>query len=228
MSDADCTPGREPRSVAASSLKSSHLECCTGSMSFASTQVLNKQRRSAIQRWPLAITNALIRLRVLLAAESAAFYMIVAPSFDWTPTNEHVSVNDRLFVSCTIQRAKSASLVAVMSLAFSAAVTLCRPRPNIAYIVLYLISVMPYLCTIFNSVMVLFRATRVIVMKHFKISRVYTIQQGVKPVVKLVWQTAVQPVWQRLNVCLHDTAGCQTGCATGLTTVIDDVITRKL
>jgi len=162
MSDADCTPGREPRSVAASSLKSSHLECCTGSMSFTSTQVLNKQRTSALQRWPPATTNALIRLRVLLAAESAAFYMIVAPSFDWTPTNEHVSANDRLFVSCAIQPAKSASLVAVTSLAIGAAVTVCRP--NIAYIVLCLISVMPYLCTIFNSVMVLFRATRVIVM----------------------------------------------------------------
>ena len=65
-------------------------------------------------------------------------------------------------MSCAIQPAKSASLVAVTSLAIGAAVTVCRP--NIAYIVLCLISVMPYLCTIFNSVMVLFRATRVIVM----------------------------------------------------------------
>jgi len=28
----------------------------------------------------------------------------------------------------------------------------------------------------------------------------------------------IQPVVKRLDVCLHDTAGCQTGCITGLTT----------
>jgi len=40
-------------------------------------------------------------------------------------------------------------------------------------------------------------------------SPVYTIQPVVKPVVKFD---------NRLDVCLHDTAGCQTGCTNGLTT----------
>jgi len=44
---------------------------------------------------------------------------------------------------------------------------------------------------------------------HF-ISPVYTIRPVVKPVVKTVWH----PV----NVCIHDTTGCQTRCQTGLTT----------
>ena len=44
----------------------------------------------------------------------------------------------------------------------------------------------------------------------------------VKPVVKLVWQPAVSCIQtfnrlsNRLDVCLHDTAGCQTICTTGL------------
>jgi len=38
------------------------------------------------------------------------------------------------------------------------------------------------------------------------------IQPVVKPVVKPVWQ----PLDNRLDVCLHDTADCQTGCTTGL------------
>jgi len=50
----------------------------------------------------------------------------------------------------------------------------------------------------------------------------------VKPVVKPVWQPAVSCIRtfnrlsngfdNRLDVCLHDTAGCQTSCTTGLTT----------
>ena len=35
-------------------------------------------------------------------------------------------------------------------------------------------------------------------------------------VVKPVWQ----PVWQALDVCLHDTAGCQTGLTTGCKPVV--------
>jgi len=66
---------------------------------------------------------------------------------------------------------------------------------------------------------------------------VYTIQPVVKPVVQLVWQPAVSckqtsnrlsnPFDNRLNVCIHDTAGCQTGLTTGLTTVLNEQTVRS-
>jgi len=73
---------------------------------------------------------------------------------------------------------------------------------------------------------------------------VYMIQLVVKPVVKRIWQPVWQPCWtnstvrstrlqqhgltntfdNQLNVCIHDTTGCQTDLTTGLTTGWEPVV----